>query len=450
MPTFTSIRAAADALRRGATTASALVDEALDAASEWQPRTNAFIRLDAEEARRAAAQADAERARGFDRGPLHGIPISVKDLIDVARQPTTAGSRALEDRIARADAPIVTRLREAGAVIIGKTNLHEFALGTTSEDSGWGPVRHPADPSRSAGGSSGGSAAAVATGMGLASIGTDTGGSIRIPAAACGVVGLKPTLDEVPTMGVVPLSRTLDHAGPIARTVQDAAWLWAVLAGRAIRAIASIEAAGLRLKRLGGYFAAPIDPDVAAAFEAALVALRAAGASITGAELPGTAGIATQYVNIVLAEGAAWHADLLAERGDRYTPRVRDRFESGARISAVDYLRARDGRDALRGIVDAAFVDADALILPTLPIVAPPLGVDALAVQAGADPIPVRTLMLKHTQLFNITGHPAVSIPIPVQAPGLPVGLQIVGRRGRTPELLAIGAKCEKILAGSP
>jgi aspartyl-tRNA(Asn)/glutamyl-tRNA(Gln) amidotransferase subunit A len=444
MRNWDTIAEAADALRQGATSSAALVDASLDGITRDQPRTNAFILIDADGARRAAEEADAERRRGFDRGPLHGVPMSVKDLIDIARQPTTAASRALEDRVARVDAPVVTRLRAAGAVIIGKTNLHEFALGTTSDDSGWGPVRHPLDPARSPGGSSGGSAVAVATGMGLASIGTDTGGSIRIPAAACGVVGLKPTLDEVPTGGVIPLSRTLDHVGPLARSVQDAAWLWAILTDRPTRPVARVEPAGLRLARLAGTFAEAIEPDVAAAFDAALGALGGAGMATPSIALPGTEGIRALYVDLVLPEAAWWHDALLRTRGDRYTTRVRERLESGREISAVRYLAARDGRDALRGIVDAAFVNADALVLPTLPIVAPPIGAEALAVAPGQAPVPVRTLMLKHTQLFNITGHPAISLPVPTH--GLPVGLQIVGRRGRTAELLAIAACCERIM----
>src|SRR5215470_7045803 len=186
-------------------TASEQLEASLAAIAEHGARTNAFILVDAEGARAAAKVVDDERRRGVDRGPLHGMPISIKDLIDVAGQPTTAASRVRAGHVATKDAPVVQRLRDAGAVIIGKTNLHEFALGTTSEESAFGAVRNPHDTSRSAGGSSGGSAAAVATGMGLASIGSDTGGSIRIPAAACGVVGLKPSLGEVPLDGVVPL-----------------------------------------------------------------------------------------------------------------------------------------------------------------------------------------------------------------------------------------------------
>jgi aspartyl-tRNA(Asn)/glutamyl-tRNA(Gln) amidotransferase subunit A len=244
-----TILASADALRHGRTTSIALTEACLAAIDAGNAATNAFILVDAAGARDAARETDAARAGGTDLGPLHGIPISLKDLIDVAHQPTTAASRALAGRVARTDAPVTARLRAAGAVLLGKTNLHEFALGTTSEDSAWGPVRHPDDPARSAGGSSGGSAVAVATGMGLASVGTDTGGSIRIPAAVCGLVGLKPSLGDVPTDGVIPLSRTLDHVGPLAACVQDAAWMWQALTDRPFEVVPPVAASGLTLAR---------------------------------------------------------------------------------------------------------------------------------------------------------------------------------------------------------
>src|SRR5204863_69907 len=199
-----------------------VVEACLQRIHERNPELNAFILVTAEESRRQAREADRELAAGRDRGPLHGVPLSIKDLFDVRGTPTTAASRVREGHVATQDAPAIGHLREAGAIFIGKTNLHEFALGTTSEDSAFGPVHHPKDPARSPGGSSGGSAVSIADGMACASIGSDTGGSIRIPAAACGVVGLKPSYGEVSTEGVVPLSPTLDHAGPLTRSVADA------------------------------------------------------------------------------------------------------------------------------------------------------------------------------------------------------------------------------------
>ena len=443
---------AASRLAAGETSATALVENALAAVARDQPRTNAFIRVEADAARAAAGAADAERARGTRRGPLHGIPISLKDLIDVAGRVTTAASRALADRIAPADATVVTRLREAGVILIGKTNLHEFALGTTSEDSAFGAVHNPLDASGSAGGSSGGSAAAVVCGMGLASIGSDTGGSIRIPASACGIVGLKPSVGDVPTDGVIPLSPTFDHVGPLTLSVEDAAIVWAVLADRdadqvqhAIDHARRKAPAPRRLVRLRGYFDSPIAHEVRDAVDHTIARLTRAGWTVVEAELPGARGILDAYVNVVLPEGAAWHGRYLDARGGDYTPVVRARFESGRAIPAVAYLQARDFCRALRVHVDDLLRDADALVLPTLPILAPVLGSDEVTIDpAVGDRTAVRTAMLKHTQPFNMTGHPAISLP--VRTASLPAGLQLVGHLGRTPDLLALADACERII----
>ena len=226
---------------------------------------------DGREARRQAREADDEIAAGRDRGPLHGVPVSVKDLFDIKGIPTTAASRVREGHVAVTDAHAITELRRAGAVLIGKTNLHEFAFGTTNEDSAFGPVRNPHDITRSSGGSSGGSAASVAAGMALATLGTDTGGSIRIPAAACGIVGLKPTYGEIATDGVVPLSRTLDHVGPLAGTVTDVWHVYHALLGRpASRPLSPVPVGGLRLAVLAEYFCDVLDADVRATFEETL------------------------------------------------------------------------------------------------------------------------------------------------------------------------------------
>ena len=420
-----------------------LLDASLAAIAEHGARTNAFILVDEAGARAAAIAVDDERRRGIDRGPLHGMPISIKDLIDIAGQPTTAGSRVRADHIASRDATVVQRLRDAGAVIIGKTNLHEFALGTTSEESAFGAVHNPHDTSRSPGGSSGGSAAAVATGMGLASIGSDTGGSIRIPAAACGVVGLKPSLGEVPVDGVVPLCITFDHVGPLTRNVADAAAIWAVLAARPIPRIDAPSPNAITLGALGDYFTGLLDADVRGAFVGAIARLRAAGVAVEPRTVQGTDTIVDAYVNLSLPEAAHWHAPTLDARAADYQPPVRERLQRGRTIAAVDYLRARDTREALTQAVDAALAKCDALVLPTLPIVAPIHGAAEVTMDNG-ETLAVRAAMLRLTQLFNMTGHPAISLPIPTD--GLPVGLQLVGRRDRTEALLAVATTCERIL----
>jgi aspartyl-tRNA(Asn)/glutamyl-tRNA(Gln) amidotransferase subunit A len=346
-------------------------------------------------------------------------------------------------RPATADAPLIARLREAGAVLIGKTNLHEFALGTTSDESAWGPARHPADPARAAGGSSGGSAAAVATGMGLGSIGTDTGGSIRIPAAACGVVGLKPTFGEVPLDGVVPLSTSLDHAGPIARTVEDAGLLWEALTGGKVGA--PPVAAGLRLGLLSGYFGDPLAPDVRHALDAALEALRGAGVVIVPLSLDGAEEIAAAYIDVVLPEAAAWHTSHVGAPESAYTPGVWTRLARGRDVPAVRYLAALETCRRLARAVDGLLGGVDALVTPTLPILAPPVGAADIDIDPAAPgPVPIRAAMLKHTQPFNMSGHPAISLPVPAQ--GLPVGLQLIGARRATGRLLGLAAACERAL----
>jgi aspartyl-tRNA(Asn)/glutamyl-tRNA(Gln) amidotransferase subunit A len=412
-------------------------------------RLNAFITIMAEQARTDARRADAEIARGGYRGPLHGIPVSVKDLIDVAGVPTTAASRLLADHVPAADAPVVAHLREAGAVIIGKCNLHEFAFGTTSEDSAYGPVRNPCDPSRSAGGSSGGSAAAVASGMCFASVGTDTGGSIRIPAALCGCVGLKPTSGELPCDGIVPLSRTLDHVGPLARSVGDAWLTFQALSGarcpEPLRGTDRRPPQFLRLGVLRPYFMDLLADDVREQVEFELGRLARAGIVARERVVPHAGDVATVYLHLQLPEASAFHAEALERHPDAYTPPVRLRLELGRYVLAEDYVRALRGRDVLRGEVDAALEGCDALVLPTVPITAAPIGSTTLPV--GGEERPVRALMLRLTQLFDITGHPAISLPCGHSRANLPVGLQLVGRRHATADLVATAAACETVLA---
>ena len=435
-------------LRARELTAVRVTEECLRRIDADNPRLNAFITVMADEARRQAREADQELAAGNDRGPLHGVPISIKDLLDVRGVPTTAASRVREGHVAERDAPAIAHLREAGAVFIGKTNLHEFAFGTTSEDSAFGPVRNPHDPTRSPGGSSGGSAVSVATSMALASIGTDTGGSIRIPAAACGIVGLKAALGEVSIDGVVPLSRTLDHVGPLAQSVTDACLVHHALMGdAAAQPPAPMPIHGLRLAVPRTYFCDLLDDDVRARFEEALDRLRTAGAHIDDVEIPHASDIAPVYLHIVLGDAAAYHATALETMPERYTAPVRIRLEMGRYVMAEDYVRALAGREQLKREVDAALAQHDALILPTLPIPAPTIG--ANTVQIGAVAEPVRNLMLRLTQPFNVTGHPAISMPSGLTPAGLPCAVQLVGRKMQTDALLRVALACETLVSGS-
>jgi aspartyl-tRNA(Asn)/glutamyl-tRNA(Gln) amidotransferase subunit A len=365
----------------------------------------------------------------------------LKDLIDLQGVPTTAASRVRDGHVAERTARTATRLRDAGAIVVGKTNLHEFALGPTNEESAFGPVRHPIEPSRSPGGSSGGSAASVLDGQAYGSVGTDTGGSIRIPAAACGIVGLKPSIGEIPLDGVVPLSTTLDHIGPLARSVEDAGILYDALRGAAIEHREPMPVAGLRLAVPREYFVALLDPQVAGALDAARARLADAGATIEEVEIPHAADIAAIYLHIVLSEAAAYHAKMLDSRADDYTPGVRIRLEMGRYILAEDYVRALRGREVLLAEVNAALRGRHALLLPTLPIPAPKLG--AATVKVGGVEEPVRNLMLRMTQLFNLTGHPAITIPCGKTAEGLPIGAQLVGPLAHTGDLLRVAAGAE-------
>ena len=432
-------------LRARTLTALEITDACLARIEADNPGLNAFILVLADKARQEARAADRALRAGRDRGPLHGLPISIKDVIDVRATRTTAASRVRSERVAPDDAPVVARLRDQGGIIIGKTNLHEFAFGTTNEDSAFGPSRNPHDPTRSPGGSSGGSAVSVAAGMALASVGTDTGGSIRIPAAACGIVGLKPSNGELPVEGVVPLSRTLDHLGPLARTVTDAYLVYRGLLGdRAPRRIRAVAADALRLAIPRPYFLDLLDTELRSRFEEAMEHLRSAGATLRPTEIPHAEQIPAVYLHLQNAEAAAYHASTLEAHGERYTPAVRARLEAARYVLAEDYVRARIGRDVLRGEVDRALDGHHALALPSLPIPAPLLGSDTVLIGHVAHP--VRGLMLRLTQLFNLTGHPAMSIPAGRTSGGLPCGLQLAGPRGGTVALIRAALTCERLV----
>jgi aspartyl-tRNA(Asn)/glutamyl-tRNA(Gln) amidotransferase subunit A len=441
------LHALADRLRSRQLRATQLLDACLAEIRSLNPRLNAFITVMEEQARAAARRADEELDAGKWRGPLHGIPVSLKDLIDVAGVPTTAASRVREGHRAAADATLVKRLRDAGAVLIGKTNLHEFAFGTTTEDTAYGPARNPVDPTRSPGGSSGGSAIAVATGMSVASVGTDTGGSIRIPSAACGIVGLKPSLGEVPCDGVVPLSHTMDHAGPMTRTVLDAALVYDALRGHP-PASWSAARGPFRLAVPRPFYFDRLDHAVRARFDEASGRLRAAGHSIQDVEIDHAALVPTVYLHIVLAEAAAYHAATLEAMPERYVPAVRLRLEMGRYVTGEDYVRALRGREVITAAIDRALAQADALILPALAVPATPLGASMAPVEGGQEP--VRAITLRLTQTFNLSGHPALTVPMGSSAEGLPVGLQLVGHQQATPELLRVALACEAQIGPGP
>jgi aspartyl-tRNA(Asn)/glutamyl-tRNA(Gln) amidotransferase subunit A len=413
------------------------VEQALGRIQALDGRLGAFVTVLAEQARAEAAARDAERAAGRVRGPLHGVPVAVKDLIDVAGVVTTAGSPKLAGNRAERDAPLVARLREAGAVVIGKTRTHEFAYGVLTP----GTV-NPWDEARIAGGSSGGSAAAVAAGLVRVAVGSDTAGSIRIPAACCGVVGFKPTYGAVPARGVFPLSWSCDTLGPIAGDVAAAARLFEALSGRpAPRPAAPAAARPLRLGRLVGDDLALVDPAVRGELDGLCERLEARGAQIDEVKLPLAAARAA-VATIVLPELAAAHERLLAGTGEEgYGPRVLAAIRLGQSALATEYLAGLRYRGTFVGRVEALLEERDALLLPTIPVVAPQIGAHAVRLGDGRD-AGIQESLTALPGAFNCSGSPAVSLPIGL-AGGLPVGASLVGRIGADHELLRVAGAVE-------
>jgi len=406
----------------GHRTPSEVVAAALERLASQEPALNAFAHVRAEAAL-AEAATKAIRA-GAALPPLHGIPVAVKDLVEIAGEPTGWGTRARPPEIARRDATLVARLRAAGAIIIGKTNLLEFAYGVAHPDIG--QTNNPHDPSRTAGGSSGGSAAAVAAGIVPMAVGTDTGGSIRIPAAYCGIVGMKPSYGLVPLRGVFPLSWSLDHAGPLAASVDDAARMLAVLSGRPIPLF---DRTAPRLGVLDQHFGVdPQNAPVREATEAALAKLAAAGAKIVRLRLPGLDAANAALVDILRPEASVIHDDLIRANRAGYAPGTAAQIEAGFELPAVALVRARQAQAAIRAEVDRALTKVDALVSPSVPFVAPHEDPD---ITAEGD-----SEMLA-SGFANLTGHPSVSLPSG-KVGQLPVGLQLTGRRGADAALLSI------------
>jgi aspartyl-tRNA(Asn)/glutamyl-tRNA(Gln) amidotransferase subunit A len=432
-------------LAAGRTTSRALVDEALariaDPAGEG---ARTFTKVYADEARAAADAQDKLRGAGYVASPLAGLPVSVKDLFDVAGEVTLAGSTALDDRPpATQDAPIVARLKAAGAVIVGKTNMTEFAFSGVGINPHYGTPGNPYKRAHVPGGSSAGAPVSVADGQAIVAIGTDTGGSVRIPAALCGVVGFKPTAKRVSRDGAIPLSTTLDSIGPLANSVACCAITDAVMAGEEPIAPEPATVAGLRLAVPQTFMLDDLASEVANAFEAACSALSRAGAQIT--DLPLTE--LGEYLALsdrgllVNSEAFAWHEELLARRGNEYDPRVRSRIEFGRPISAAAYIRLCAARADWIRRVAAKTAGFDALVMPTVAITAPPIS----AFTDDREFWRLNGLILRNTAVINFLDRCAATLPI--QPPGTaPVGLMIVGEHGGDRRLLAIAGGIEATL----
>jgi aspartyl-tRNA(Asn)/glutamyl-tRNA(Gln) amidotransferase subunit A len=396
------------------------------------PSLNAFITVTAESAMAEAQRAESEVQHGRWRGPLHGIPIALKDLIDTAGVKTTAASALFKDRVPQEDATVVVRLKEAGAVLLGKLNMHEFAYGGTSMTSYYGRVSNPWDLERIAGGSSGGPAAAVAAGLCYAALGSDTGGSIREPAAFCGIVGLKPTYGRVSNRGVIPLVSSLDHIGPMTRTVADSAIMLQVIAGYDPAEVTSQDRpVGQYLEamrksqgrfRIGvprEFFYANLDPQVQAAIDQALAVIATVGGEPRDVPLE----VSTDRT-LFRAEAYTYHADYIAKTPELYLPETLGKLKLGAGIDGPSYIRARRDLDRLRRSTLNVFSSVDLLVTPTTPVSPPkasdyPSTFDAVLALDG--------LLLHNTRPFNMYGFPTISVPCGMTSAGLPIGLQISG-----------------------
>ena len=413
-----SIAEAAELVRTRKVSPVELTEACLSRIEKLNASLNAFITVTADSARAEARQAEVEVHRGEWRGPLHGIPIALKDLFDTAGVKTTGASELFKERVPPQDAEVVRHLKSAGAVFLGKQNMHELAYGTTSAISYFGPVRNPWERNHIAGGSSGGSAAAVAAGLCYGALGSDTGGSIRGPAHCCGIVGLKPTYGLVSTRGVIPLSKSRDHVGPLTRTVADAAIMLQAIAGHDLHAEAiETKRSNLRIGIPRDFFFRDLHPDVEAAVGAALTVLQ----ELTASQREVSFAISTSRA-VLSAEAYAVHAAALAQTPELFQRQTRDRLQLGAEIAESAYAEGLREIAQLRNDSRNVFSEVDILVTPTAPI--PARAIDE-ALQD--DPLKAPRPDLRNCGPFNINGLPTISIPCGFTQTGLPIGLQLSG-----------------------
>ena len=408
---------------------------------EHNAELNAFITVDADYSLAQAIQADRLLAAGDQHHPLTGIPVALKDTIPTAGLRTTAGSRVLDDWVPDADAPVVQRLRSCGAVVIGKANLHEFAYGGTSENEHFGPVRNPWDPSRVAGGSSGGSAAAVAAGLAAAAIGTDAAGSVRIPACQCGTVGFKPTYGRVPTAELIPLGWSLDHVGPITRTVGDAELLLNAMAGRR-----RARVDGLRVGLPHRYALEGVDPGIADRVRSALAALESLGVMVEEVDVPALELATATVYTIIAGEAIAYHSRWWPERAEDYSADVRGKLEAAARLSAGDYVQAHRVRAQIVEALAIVLEDVDAIVTPTAPLAPQLVGQKEVTFGGQRRPATGGGVFTRFTAPFNLSGGPAISVPCGLTPEGMPAGLQIASAPGRDELVLRLAAAYEQLI----
>jgi len=449
---MSSITETVAAVRSATLSAESLLDLARERA-RLAESLNPLAHADWESARDCARERDRQSRSGVPTGPLHGIPVSIKDLFNVDSMPTRGGTRARLDELSGSQASLVTRLKAAGAVIFAKTNMHEIALGATGENRWSGDVKNPFDPARQAGGSSSGAGVAVATGIGMGAIGSDTGGSVRIPAAFCGVTGFKPSWGAIPLDGALYLSWTCDHAGPLARSVDDCARLFEVMSQRSVA-----HGAVPRRPRLAvpaQWLHGRLQPAVRDHFERMLAALRSAGAELSEVAPPTLPSAIDFYTTIVRAEAAWVHRRVLDSGGEGFSDMVLPPLEAGRKIGALDYIGALKLRDRLRAEFDSILGDVDALVLPGSAALPPLRGQTEVDVEGGR--ISVREAVLGQTLPFSMCSLPALSIPAGVVSdaygpgtPALPAALQLVGGFDADASLLSLGKWVEGLVGDAP
>lgn len=456
-----SATALAATIRDGRLASADVVEAYLARIAEVDPVVEAYVRVLADRARASARTLDAEARVGQWRGPLHGVPVAIKDLIAIAGVPMTGGSSFLGTEPERETATVVRRLGAAGAVVLGTTTLHEFAFGMTSVNPHGRTPHNPWDLERIAGGSSGGSGVAVAAGLAAGAVGTDTGGSIRIPSALCGIVGLKPTFGRVSRHRVLPLSGSFDTIGPMVRTVEDAALFLDAMAGSdpadpqcsqepvaPYREVMHDVPSGLRIGRLAGaYFDSDLDPAVERAIDEAVRALAAAGLSVQPVELPDIDPWQQAQLTILRAEAAAFHRATFPGRESQYGPDVRTNLQQGAAVTAVEVDEARTTMARAKAEMARIMADCPILLSPALPIGAPRI--------ADVDPrgtrwTEIRRVMGRFTRLFNLIGVPTIVLPAGLTREGLPVAVQLAGRPFAEGLLLGVARRLERAIDWSP
>ncbi len=455
---FQSISDMAPLLRSRKLSPVELARLTLDRIEKLDGKLNSYITVTREAALTAAATAEKEISSGQYRGPLHGIPISIKDMFATHGVRTTCGSKVLADWVPDYDATVVARLRHSGAVIVGKTNMHEFAYGVTSDNQFYGAVHNPWDLKLVAGGSSGGSGAAIASGLCFASLGSDTGGSIRIPSAVCGTVGLKPTYGRVSRHGAIPLAWTIDHAGPLARTVADAALMLQVLAGvdpkdatsssRPVPDYTAATSESIRGVRIGvprQYFFEHLNPEIEAAVRAAIAKLENLGAQLTPVSLSNLDLCSPAEAHITLAEATSYHEPYMKTKIDLYGAGVRTDLEAGKYLLATDYVKSQRARTLLKQVFRDAFKNVDVIVSPTVPAFPPVIG--DLYVQSGDMREAVIDAFLRFVIPYNLTGLPALTVPCGYSRAGLPIGLQIAAKPFDEPTLIRVGHAYESTVA---